>query len=269
MGGEVSEHYLSGSAGCSFVYGDLIIANWKVIPKNVENLRGIQTIEGRLIIANNSGLKEFNYFSSLKEVGILDDHEVAIIVKNNPVLKRLPMPNLVDIELKKENKRVKLINNPVLDTSIPKTTTLEQQATTAVQQVQTATKRAKTVTQKTRDVVHQTKVMEKKKTVMVFPKGDITITTEKSSLERDKELAEEEKHDAALVERVKASTNKKWIWILTLAFLVLLVLTFAGVCVVFRIKRVSSGLPPPPYSLNKRSREQLTSVCQLAVVIVK
>ncbi|EYC09673.1 hypothetical protein Y032_0059g2991 [Ancylostoma ceylanicum] len=241
----------------------------RVIPKNVENLRGIQTIEGRLIIANNSGLKEFNYFSSLKEVGILDDHEVAIIVKNNPVLKRLPMPNLVDIELKKENKRVKLINNPVLDTSIPKTTTLEQQATTAVQQVQTATKRAKTVTQKTRDVVHQTKVMEKKKTVMVFPKGDITITTEKSSLERDKELAEEEKHDAALVERVKASTNKKWIWILTLAFLVLLVLTFAGVCVVFRIKRVSSGLPPPPYSLNKRSREQLTSVCQLAVVIVK
>ncbi|RCN30343.1 hypothetical protein ANCCAN_23884 [Ancylostoma caninum] len=29
IGGQVSEQYLSESAGCSFVYGDLIIANWK------------------------------------------------------------------------------------------------------------------------------------------------------------------------------------------------------------------------------------------------
>ncbi|KAK6732730.1 hypothetical protein RB195_016848 [Necator americanus] len=111
IGGFVTRRYLNQNPNCKHVHGDLKIIGWIEKPLNVEKLRNIQSIGGRLIIENNTDLFGFNYFSNLRSVNEKGDG-VAIIIKNNKDLTSLRLPLLKNIKTLENNPRVVLINNP-------------------------------------------------------------------------------------------------------------------------------------------------------------
>ncbi|KAK6732735.1 hypothetical protein RB195_016848 [Necator americanus] len=247
MGGDVTEHYLEVSANCSLIYGDLTISNWKGLPSNVHILRKFRTIEGRLIISNNTGLNDFEYLTSLENVGLEYEGKVAIIIKNNPDLKTLPLPNLVGIKIGDNNPRVMLENNPLLDTSVvaPRTTTTTKKTSTVSVAGTTTTFQKSAVNS---SVVTLSKVVLLSST-MTSKKGVDKISG-----------GEDPTH---VVESSKGGSGVMW-YIITgaIIFLFLLLLGFIGTLMYIRIKRTRTGLPPAPYQLNKRSQDLLISICK-------
>ncbi|KAK5973405.1 hypothetical protein GCK32_004071 [Trichostrongylus colubriformis] len=114
-GGTATDEYLKSIAQCSEIYGDLVISGWKSKSRYVENLRSIKHIMGRLIIANNSGLEKFTYFSNLETISARDGKYPFLIVRNNSDLSDLPMPKLnVNIDVRGNDPRLEATGNPLL-----------------------------------------------------------------------------------------------------------------------------------------------------------
>lgn len=115
LGGDVNAAYLRRNAKCTVVHGDLVIRDWVFSkPAGVAMLRKVEEIGGRLIIKNTTGIQVLDDFSSLKYIGRNTSEEVKIIIKDNPHLKTLSIPNLQRIRLSKSNPRLLLVNNPHL-----------------------------------------------------------------------------------------------------------------------------------------------------------
>ncbi|CAJ0607508.1 unnamed protein product [Cylicocyclus nassatus] len=246
LGGKVSESYLRYSVNCKFIFGDLIISNWKKVPPGVENLGTIETIEGSLIITNNAGLNNFDYLMGLKRIGVKNEKSIAIIVENNPDLKRLPMPLLEELKLDKPI-RVRLKNNPQLDPKIqrvpvPTTTTTTTTSRSISKELASVTDRFAIVSgpNRTRKV---SVLPNKGKPIVIDANGK-----EKGRKEKPQTSADKESHI-------------KWFFIIGAAVVFILILiSVLAIFLLLRVKKSCSVLPPPPYELGSKSREQLVSL---------
>ncbi|WKX96252.1 hypothetical protein Q1695_012585 [Nippostrongylus brasiliensis] len=116
-GGVISKDLLTRIKECEVIDGDVIIMDIKELPKNIGNLRVVKTITGSVYILNNPGLKNFDYFKSLQSIGESEDPDnesVVLTVENNPNLRSLSMPGLLNFAVVPDSPKVRLRNNPKL-----------------------------------------------------------------------------------------------------------------------------------------------------------
>ncbi|EYB90097.1 hypothetical protein Y032_0223g2654 [Ancylostoma ceylanicum] len=233
VGGVITERFLAQNAGCKYVFGDLKIVGWKEKPVNVESLRGIRSIEGRLIITNNADLGNFTYFSNLRKVGTQSGDGKVIIIRNNPDLTGLPMPRLRDITISEDDPRVELINNPMMEMRKSMTTTKKATKATGVSEAST----------------EEISIDEPEtQNPTGFEKG---VAQPKRSVSTKNE---------GVLEFLK---KHKWFVVLGAVTFCLIFLCLILLILILMLKKKTTALlPPPPYKLSKQSKEVLASICK-------
>ncbi|KAL6734027.1 hypothetical protein Aduo_004613 [Ancylostoma duodenale] len=143
------------------------------------------------------------------------------------------MPRLQGITISKDDRRVEMINNPMME--VRKTTTVTTKSTTE-------TTRTKEVTEEEISVEPETE-------------GPSAVEVRVDQLNK---RADAEK--GGVLEFLK---NHKWFVVIGAVIFCLIFLCFILVILILLLKRkTKSLLPPPPYRLSKQSREVLASMCK-------
>ncbi|KJH40372.1 receptor L domain protein [Dictyocaulus viviparus] len=118
-GGVVNETYLDSTAACEMRIGDVVIADLTELPSNIDVLYNTRSIEGRLIIANNTGLGNFDYFKNVEVIGspLLEGDMAPLYVEGNNDLQSLELSKLKKVLLHENGLLIVLRENDLLDMS--------------------------------------------------------------------------------------------------------------------------------------------------------
>ncbi|KAK6731285.1 hypothetical protein RB195_007639 [Necator americanus] len=118
-GGAVTEEYLEETANCTTRIGDVVLAQWKKKPHNIDVLYKTREVRGRLVIYGNKGLGDFDYFKNLEIVGTpnVEGNAPAMAITGNEDLTSLKMPKLTDVTQHETVVRIKIDDNKKLNLS--------------------------------------------------------------------------------------------------------------------------------------------------------
>ncbi|KAK6009940.1 receptor L domain protein, partial [Ostertagia ostertagi] len=83
-GGKVSTRYLDQLGEfCTDIIGDLTVQGLKRSPRGIQKLEKIKTIKGRLVVKDNTAVKDLSFLSSLQEISNPATGKPSLEVVNN------------------------------------------------------------------------------------------------------------------------------------------------------------------------------------------
>ncbi|CAJ0598865.1 unnamed protein product [Cylicocyclus nassatus] len=83
-GGKVSDKYLANfGKHCNVIDGNLVISGLSKLPEQINKLEQVEKINGRLIVTNNTALKDLECLRNLKEINNKEPDKPGLVVKDN------------------------------------------------------------------------------------------------------------------------------------------------------------------------------------------
>ncbi|CAJ0588947.1 unnamed protein product, partial [Cylicocyclus nassatus] len=97
-GSLVNDEYLKKlPKHCAYIEGDLKIMGRNGVSKDLMKLKQVETVNGAIIIANNSKIHDLDFLSYLRKVGNKKRKGAALLISNNTGLRELSLMNLEEI----------------------------------------------------------------------------------------------------------------------------------------------------------------------------
>ncbi|WKX88718.1 hypothetical protein Q1695_008385 [Nippostrongylus brasiliensis] len=113
-GGTVDEEFLARTNSCDTIVGDVIVENKSEMPKNIDKLKKIRYIDGRLVMKGNKGLGEFDALENVEVIGRPTMGNPSIEISNNTGLTSVSLPKLKTIPQTGQDVKVKIVGNEKL-----------------------------------------------------------------------------------------------------------------------------------------------------------